>query len=65
MALGIAAVGSTATSAFGATDAERFTGLTTTSAQLGANGEALPLHTYQLDAHRVQRQCNWRHLSGL
>ena len=43
VALGIAAVGSTSTSAFGATDAERFTGLTTTSAQLGANGEALAL----------------------
>lgn len=50
VALGIAAVGSTSTSAFGATDAERFTGLTTTSAQLGANGEAVALHIYQPDA---------------
>ena len=58
MALGIAAVGSTSTSAFGATDAERFTGLTTTSAQLGANGEALLRHMYQLDAHRLQQHCN-------
>eukprot|EP00891_Asterochloris_glomerata_P001718 jgi/Astpho2/1718/Aster-04143 len=56
VALGIAAVGSTSTSAFGATDAERFTGLTTTSAQLGANGVAVTtLANGAMDGHHALR----------